>query len=237
MTDICNNKIKKFCIILVIASPGERYNLLKEVLIKFMNSNENFKTYFIYGDINKDNIIKSDYDLFFDINESFIPGIFQKTIKAIKYINNKYDYKYIIRTNLSTFWRLDKLYDYLNNINIPYFCGGHIDHINKYTLHITGTGIILSKYPSLYLSQDNIYNYGKNIIMNDDILITKLLLKKFKVYNCIKRNHTFFKNDINVYYEKNENNIYTNYDQNDFYFRLKSNKDYDKMNQMFKIYY
>ena len=118
-----SNKIKKFCVMLVIASPGKRYNLLKKVLIKFMNSNKNIRTYFIYGNVNKDKIIKSDYDLFFDVKECLVPGIFQKTIEALKYINERYNYKYVIRTNLSTFWRLNILNKYLNKIKIPYFCG------------------------------------------------------------------------------------------------------------------
>ena len=71
----------------------------------------------------------------------------------------------------------------------------------------------------------------------DDVLITRLLLKKFKIYNCIKRNKFFYRKNINVFYKKIKNKIYTNYNQKDFYFRLKSKNDYKKMNKMFKIYY
>ena len=115
-----------FGIFLVIASPGEAYNRLKKTLLYFMNSNKNFITFFIYGNINKDKIYKSEYDLYFpEIKENFVPGITLKTIEAIKFINKNYNYKFVIRTNLSTFWRLDKLYKLLKKLEKnKYLAGG-----------------------------------------------------------------------------------------------------------------
>ena len=194
------NLINKFCIILVIASPSEYYNKLKKILLLFMNSNPHFITFFIYGKVNKNNILKSDYDLYFDnIKESLIPGIFKKTIEAMKYVNMRYDYKYIIRTNLSTFWRLDKLYNFLYKIKNPYFCGGYLD--NKGCIHITGTGLIFSKNIVMLLSYF-INDKIKNINKPDDVLFTRILEKKFKIYHCIKRNEDFINKDIIIKYNK-----------------------------------
>jgi hypothetical protein len=49
--------------------------------------------------------------------ETFIPGIYIKTMKTIKYINEKYDYDFIVRTNLSTFWNLNNLMILKKNIS------------------------------------------------------------------------------------------------------------------------
>ena len=45
-------------------------------------------------------------------------------------------------------------------------------------IHITGTGIILTKNPVLYLINDQIYNYAKNLNLNDDHFIIKIIIKK-----------------------------------------------------------
>ena len=129
-------------IFLVIASPGYHYNMLKLVLMNFMNSNPNFRTYFIYGKVNKRKIIVSKYDLYFNnIPENFVPGIFKKSIEAIKYINLHYNYKYIIRTNLSTFWRLDKMFNLLKSLPDNKFSGGYLFN-STLALHITGTVLL-----------------------------------------------------------------------------------------------
>ena len=96
-------------IILVIASPKPYYNNCKIIMDKFMNSNPNFKTFFIYGNVDKKKIIPSKNDLFFDCPESLRPGILMKTILAFQYILKNYNFNYVIRTNISTFWNLNKL--------------------------------------------------------------------------------------------------------------------------------
>ena len=144
----------------------------------------------------------------------------------------------IIRTNLSTFWRLDKLYNFLYKIKKPYFCGGYLD--NKGCIHITGTGIIFSKNIAILLSYF-LNNKIKNINKPDDVLFTRILEKKFKIYHCIKRNEDFIHKDIIIKYNKNNKKLYTNINNNHFYFRLKTNynrtKDNIKMYKLYKLYY
>ena len=43
--------------------------------------------------------------------------LINKTISALKYVNNNFNYKYIIRTSIGTFWNLFKLQPYLKNMN------------------------------------------------------------------------------------------------------------------------
>jgi len=62
--------------------------------------------------------------------ESFIPGILIKTIKALEFIEANYSYDYLLRSNLSSFFRFDRLLQHvkaLNNRNKVYqgFQGYH----------------------------------------------------------------------------------------------------------------
>ena len=107
-------KYKKDIILLVIASRSDFYDKL--ILnhwvryIKYVEDKyENVKIYLIFGkDTNIDifNDIRENI-LLLDTEDSLIPGIYNKTIKAFEKINLSYDYKYIFRTNLSSFIRID----------------------------------------------------------------------------------------------------------------------------------
>ena len=225
-----------FGIFLVIASPGEAYNRLKKTLLYFMNSNKNFITFFIYGNINKDKIYKSEYDLYFPkIKENFVPGITLKTIEAIKFINKNYDYKFVIRTNLSTFWRLDKLYKLLKKLEKnKYLAGGQLrKSYETTTKFIEGTGMVFSKKICDYLCSVNIKKYLFK--KADDVLISNIIKEKFKIYRIIKRYEKF--TNKNVIINKKFTNIPINY----FCYRMKSNKnrlnDSKNMFKLIKFFY
>ena len=81
--------------------------------------NCNVSSGFLNSRINIDdfNIIRENI-LLLDAEECLIPGIFNKTITSFKKITLSYDYKYIFRTNLSSFIRIDILLEKTNNILI-----------------------------------------------------------------------------------------------------------------------
>lgn len=101
---------------LIIASRNELYDTIKEYWQKIIDKKyDNIDFYFLYNDpsIEKEYIIHGN-DIFFQEKETFVPGIFNKTIKAMKICNyNNYDY--IIRTNLSTFFYMPGLFIFLQN--------------------------------------------------------------------------------------------------------------------------
>lgn len=96
-------------ILLVLASNNsEVYNEFKKIYQSYLYENSNIKVLFVYGKCNLYN--RMDYDLVFDdIEENYYPGMITKTIRAFEYINQKYIYDFLIRTNLSTFWDFDRL--------------------------------------------------------------------------------------------------------------------------------
>ena len=83
------------------------YPYFKNIYQQYMNENPNIKVLFVYG--NSPTLIANEYDLVYDVFENDYPGMITKTLFAMKDIENTYDYDFLIRTNLSTFWDLNRL--------------------------------------------------------------------------------------------------------------------------------
>lgn len=102
-------------IILVLASNNTiLYRQFKRVYELYMDHNPNVKVLFVYG---RDTSFKpKPYDLVYDIEENYYPGMITKTVRAFEDINQTYDYDFLIRTNLSTFWDIDRLCQRLDTL-------------------------------------------------------------------------------------------------------------------------
>ncbi len=99
-------------IILIIATDNKDYYInMQKVWKLYMNTHLKIKAFFIKGNMNiNENIVldqKND-TIYVKCQESFIPGILIKTIESLKYIYNNYNFKYIFRTNLSSFVDLER---------------------------------------------------------------------------------------------------------------------------------
>ena len=94
-----------------------------------MNNHENIKSYFIkykknlHDDIYLD---ENDNTIYIKGVENFIPGVLDKSIKAIEYCLHNFKFDYLLRTNMSSFIILNKLYNYCINNSID--CGGFISY-------------------------------------------------------------------------------------------------------------
>lgn len=91
------------CIMIVIATNDKEYfRTCRKVWKCYKDSDKDIKVFFAYG---KTDVPLEDRDasdlVFDDLAESIA---IEKTLRALKYINERYDYDYIVRTNLSTFW-------------------------------------------------------------------------------------------------------------------------------------
>ena len=218
------NKYK--AIILVIASPTIYYNKNKVILDKCMNSNPNIKTFFIYGNINKELIYKSEHDLFFDCKESLRPGILKKTLLSFEYILKNFEFDYVIRTNISTFWNLSYLLNIINKLPINKCIAGNVTHKN----FIMGTCIILSKDLVEYIINNK---HKVHINIHDDVELTRfyqreLKLKLIHIPRCDRYINQFPMNNNNIpkkficYRVKTQNNRHL---------------DSFKMFKLYKIFY
>jgi hypothetical protein len=120
--------------------------------------------------------------------ESYIPGILNKTIKAIDILTNKLkiEYKFLIRTTVATSINIPKLIDLLNNLdeNKSYYIGNlqrlqWIDHYNRIfdethwgTIFSGGAFSIFSKK----IAVDMIKNKDKFVYdIADDVSIGKFI--------------------------------------------------------------
>ena len=86
--------------------------------------------------------------------ESYIPGIYQKSLNSLKKIGDNYDF--YIRGNLSTFCIFENLNIYLQNIptNIPIYTGYPLKSKTN-TIFCSGTSILLNK-----LARNKLIKYG-----------------------------------------------------------------------------
>ena len=138
---------------LVLYSNDKEYDTMYDITKKYYSKFSNVKT--IYYKFNQD--LTNNYELKDDIlhikgNETYIPGILDKTIKAFQYIENNYHFEYVIRSNISTIVDFDLLTEYLQGIPIQYGGGlknmisGDKNHPDlEKLIYASGTSIIFSK--------------------------------------------------------------------------------------------
>jgi len=198
--------IKMKIIILVIATDNpEHYVDMQEIWRTYGNSHPNIKTYFVKAEpglLNDVVIDESRMTIWVKGFENLRPGILQKTVKAIKYIDDNFEYDYIVRTNLSTVYNLNKLYNYIVEYEPQFIAGqlmlketcessikyhfvngknynnvGNFPTTDKMMYYVSGSGFILSKIGcKLILLSDNKMDYKEP----DDLAISKLF-EKFNI--------------------------------------------------------
>lgn len=163
-------------ILLIIASDElEVYREEQKIWLKYMNTNANVKSYFIKGMRGDMEYKDTENTLYFDTVENLQPGIINKTIMACKkIIEDKEDFDYLIRTNLSSFFIFEKLITFISsNENIEY-SGVPISGFPYNAC--SGAGIILSK-KSVGILVDHFYELYDHSEDPDDLLIGKVLTK------------------------------------------------------------
>ena len=136
-------------IILVLASDNTVfYQECKRIYEVYMFAHPDIKVLFVYGA--GTSFERKDYDLVYDdIPENYYPGMITKTLRAVEHIDNTYDYDYLIRTNLSTFWDFSRLLKRLENLpSTNCISGSRIWNTSKGITsaeYIAGVNLVLSR--------------------------------------------------------------------------------------------
>lgn len=168
-------------IILVLASYNKPlYRELRKIYTKYIYANPNFKFFLLYGSSARFNA--EPYDLILrDLEEKPWPGMMIKNLKAFQYVENNFSYDFIVRTNLSTFWVLDRLLHRLESLPTTKMYTGSA---RKLSIHgtmtevfIGGTGLILSRDLVQVLLK------GSNSLIRED-LPEDLVLSQFFLNRC-----------------------------------------------------
>lgn len=135
-------------IMLVLASDNQKlYKEFRRVYESYLNTNPLIKVFMVYG--NPVSFDPQSYDLYFPfIEENTWPGMITKTIRAMEYVEQHYQYKFLVRTNISTFWVFSKLLKRLETLPLNNMYSGSCRTCflngEKTPLYVSGTGLILT---------------------------------------------------------------------------------------------
>lgn len=218
-----------FIFLIISSSDVPQYLQMKELSQLYYNLfNDKIKYFYIeFKKDLEDDIIEQGNHIYMKGEESIRPGILIKTKKALEYINNKYSYDYVIRTNLSSFWDLNNLLKFKNFLPRQNLCCGHL----PFNSFISGTGIIMSSNVSNKITS-LIDTTGYN---NDDVYISRLLINcKYVIQNIENTGFTI------KYLIYDNNNAIPEDTNNILYYRIKNgdrNIDIDMFKKLLlKIY-
>jgi hypothetical protein len=158
-------KINYKLIILVLASDDSEHSLkCRDIWFKYKDVNPNIKVLFVYGKL-FGKLINSDTNcemIFNDVQELYHFNI-EKTLKAFEYISLNYEFEYLVRTNLSTFWDFNILLGKINNLPKERCYSGHRWSIGPNSEHPDWFIGCNYNYPINYVS-------GTNIILSNDLI-------------------------------------------------------------------
>jgi hypothetical protein len=130
-------------IVLVLASDQtELLQKFKLIYESYMNENTDVKVFFTYGAGIK--FERKEHDLVYDdLKETMMtPWMTTKVTRAMEYIDTHYDYDFLIRTNISTFWDFDALLKRLSTYPTEKFFTGRVGGSKDF---ITGTSMVISR--------------------------------------------------------------------------------------------
>lgn len=159
---------------------------------RYMNINPLIKSYFVMHDpaLEEEYIITDD-TIVIKGKECHVPGIYLKTVNAIKLCLDKPEFdtiQYVIRTNISSFWIWDRLLNYLETQESSNFAAsGHVmvkrdrDWDSPH-----GSNMVLSRDVALLLTQ----HLEDEFIMKqaDDIAIGGVL----NVHSIIPKSYSWY---------------------------------------------
>jgi|SaaInlStandDraft_6_1057023.scaffolds.fasta_scaffold00062_7 hypothetical protein len=216
----------KICILIISSTLNNNeknreimYPKLKNIWKQYMTDN----CYFIEYDNNlTTNFIINKNTIKIKGNESYKPGIFNKTIKALELLYFQYDY--FIRTNLSTFINLNKIEKIFKN-HLDIGCG--TPYATKDCPH--GATLLMSKkFVFNLIKNESLCKFKYNFI--DDQTIGKIALKLN--YNPIIIPNIFYQENIKNYDNIDNDNI--------IFYRIRDNninKYVYLLKKIYKIYY
>lgn len=165
-------------IILAVASDDKIiYKKLREAYEKIVTVNKEVRIYLVYG--NPITFTPKDYDLYFpEIKESPYPGMALKTIKAMEHVLAEYNFDFLLRTNISTIWLLDRILARIKTLpkNNTYTGTGRRCYINGKLSenYISGTSLIISK------------DLVKKIVENKNRIVEQNLPEDFAFSNFLQ---------------------------------------------------
>ena len=160
----CRDDMTHYKAILLLISADDEYNdqyrmkkikpewrplmpFFKEAQRAYADVRPDMRTFFIYANSKKASEAREDELIFEHIPENDNPGIVAKSLEAMGVVHERYSYDYIIRSNLSTFWDLNRLSDRLDKLPKEKCFAGHILNARDFgrERYIAGYDLIFSR--------------------------------------------------------------------------------------------
>lgn len=133
-------------VILIIDSDTESvYNYNRDVWKSYMHSDPDILSFFIRmkEDAPESGELQGD-TLFFKGTEGFIPAILDKTIAAFEYVQTHFQFDFLLRTNLSSFYIFPELKGVLETLPVQNYYGGVIGQYDSIR-YVSGAGFLMSR--------------------------------------------------------------------------------------------
>ena len=162
-----------------------------------------------------EDVVEMDHHIYLKGKEEF-SKIYEKTIAAIQYLNETYSYEYIIRTNISSFWNIPKLFTF------TFPSTKCLSGILTFNSFMSGTGIIMSSDMCQLLVEKEPHNCYDC----DDVFISH----KLAAYAPFHK----LDNSMMYYLIGDEKNVIPENKNDILYFRIK-NKNRQRDIELFKI--
>jgi hypothetical protein len=174
-------------IVLLIIFNEDIYNnhmfLIQQEYYKKMNELYEFKYFFImFKQLqDKEYLLDENNILIINGNESYIPGILQKTLLAMEIVTTKLNikYEYLLRTNISTFINFKEVFKFISNLSPPL---NNESECNNPPLYYIGKFMKLTWENKCYGTE---YCGGAFILLNRSIVMNIISNIEHFVYDVI----------------------------------------------------
>lgn len=186
-------------IILIIASPGDHYDVFKTVWEGYMNRFPSVKSFFLYSDENLGSpIVQTEDSIIHRFKEWYEPGILYKTIAGMKWCEENYTYDFMLRTNLSSFFIIPRLLSFLHLQPKTGFVAAKQNVFREGVGFLSGAGFILSK-DIIERILTIVYENPETIAIDypDDVALSQIVEKMENInmqdiprYDCEDEVHT-----------------------------------------------
>ena len=171
-------------LILFIYNETDEYKEMLNLQQLYVNTHKNIDSYFVTYRENQINKIEVENDIIYVKGQEGMLNILYKTLKAIEYLTTLKKYDYVIRTNISTFLHLNKIYNiFLNNVSRHnVYSGLNCFQLTGYRDKNAG---LTDKSFNLYGIKECFFFQGTCIIFSIDVINYMLENQNKFIYNVI----------------------------------------------------